>query len=414
MLERTLPCFAWINHGIRKLIDLKETLCALISIPSVNPMGRALSGSGYLEGRLTDHLETIFRSLDLPTLRQPVASGRENILVRLDSDLNAPNSGPLLLWDVHQDTVPVDDMTIDPFLPRIDGHRVYGRGSCDVKGGMAAMLLALDRLAKDRPAGMPTIVLACTVNEEYGFSGAAELTRLWTKKQTSDFLNRRPDACIVAEPTNLQAIVSHKGAIRWKCHTHGRAAHSSLPEQGDNAIYQMGRVIQCLEEYALNIVPSLASHTLCGNPTLSVGTILGGTSVNTVAQRCTIEIDRRVVPDESLSDAYNHVVTQLDALKGVHVSHEPPRLQASGLSDAENGELARKISDIANRQGMDCCSLGVPYGTNAATIAKSGIPTVVFGPGSIDQAHTADEWIDIRQVEAASNILYSLAAESAW
>lgn len=399
-----------------KLLNLTETLCELIAIPSVNPMGRGLCGPEYLESRLTEYLESVFRSLGLPTLRQAVAAQRENILVRLDSDRGSASEGRLLLWEVHQDTVPVDNMTIAPFLPQVDGNRVYGRGSCDVKGGMAAMLLALHRLAETRPPGMPTLVLACTVNEEHGFSGAAELTRLWEEDSITDFLGRRPDACVVAEPTNLQTVVSHKGAVRWKCHTWGQSAHSSHPQQGSNAIYQMGKIIHSLEEYAQNIVPSLANHPLCGCPTLSVGTILGGTSVNTVPEQCTIEIDRRLVPGESLREAYNHVVARLESLEGVNVSHDQPWLNSPGLSNTNNSELAQAVGDAAKRHGIDCQSLGVAYGTNAATIAQSGIPTVVFGPGSIDQAHTADEWIDLREVEAASDVLYNLAAteRSCW
>ena len=217
-------------------MQFTKILCELISIASVNPMGRPVQGTEYFEARLSEHLEDFFHSLQLPTLRQPVAPHRDNILVRLDGVGSSPQRGPLLLWDVHQDTVPADHMTIDPFRPRVDGQRVYGRGACDVKGGMAAMLGALSHLVQTHPLSMPTIVMACTVNEEYGFSGAAELTRLWSGQQISDFLGRRPDACIVAEPTGLQTVVSHKGSVRWKCHTSGKAAHSSQPELGNSAV----------------------------------------------------------------------------------------------------------------------------------------------------------------------------------
>jgi acetylornithine deacetylase len=391
-----------------------KLLCELISIASVNPMGRPLQGAEYFEARLTEHLEDFFHSLQLPTLRQPVAPHRDNILVRLDASGHSPRQNRLLLWDVHQDTVPADHMTIDPFTPRVDGQRVYGRGSCDVKGGMAAMLGAILRLVQTRPPGMPTLVLACTVNEEYGFSGAAELTRLWSGRQIADFLGRRPDACIVAEPTGLQTVVSHKGSVRWKCHTSGKAAHSSQPELGSNAIYQMGRVIECLEIYARDIVPHLAKHPLCGSPTLSVGTIGGGTSVNTVPERCTIEIDRRLVPGESSQDAYQHAISHLASLEDVPLFHESPMLESAGLADSENASLAAALSGAAKQRGIESRRLGVAYGTNAAIIAESGVPTVVFGPGSIAQAHTADEWIDIREVEAASDILFDLAASGPW
>src|SRR5207249_11663727 len=122
------------------------------------------------------------------------------------------------LFEAHQDTVPVDGMTIPPWTPDVRDGRIYGRGSTDIKGGMAAMLAALSRLAIERPPNMPTIVLACTVNEEHGFTGATHLTKLWTGGG-SKLMPRAPDAAVVAEPTLLNVVVAHKGVVRWRCHT---------------------------------------------------------------------------------------------------------------------------------------------------------------------------------------------------
>src|SRR5262249_33706533 len=149
--------------------------------------------------------------------------------------------GRLMLLEAHQDTVPVGGMTIEPFTPTVRDGRLYGRGACDIKGGMAAMLAACARLAKERPAAMPTVVMACTVNEEHGFTGATALVRQWA--ESGGFIPRRPDAAVIAEPTQLQVVVAHKGVVRWRCHTRGRAAHSSQPQMGDNAIFRMARVL---------------------------------------------------------------------------------------------------------------------------------------------------------------------------
>src|SRR6185436_1740612 len=124
----------------------------------------------------------------------------------------------------------------------------------------------------------------------------------------SELLPRVPDAAIVAEPTKLNVVVAHKGTARWRCSTRGVATHSSQPHLGDNAIYHMGRVLAVLEEYARDVVPKLANHSLCGHPTLSVGLISGGISVNTVPDECTIEVDRRVLPGENPEAAYRHAV----------------------------------------------------------------------------------------------------------
>src|SRR5690606_1979408 len=156
-------------------LDLVETLRELVAIPSVNPMGRPVSGPEYFEYRVTDYLQGLFERLGLPWQRQYIEPKRENIIVRVDGEVPATEGGPLILFEAHQDTVPVDNMIIDPWDPVVRDGRVYGRGSCDIKGGMAAMLGALARLAAEPREGRPTVVLACTVNEEHGYSGAAAL-----------------------------------------------------------------------------------------------------------------------------------------------------------------------------------------------------------------------------------------------
>ena len=146
-------------------LDPVETLAQLVAIPSVNPMGRPVSGPPFYEDRLTEHLEKAFRRLGLSVERQPVAPGRENLVARLEGEVPPEQGGRVILLDAHQDTVPVDGMTIEPFTPAVRQRRLYGRGSCDAKGGMAAMLAAVARLADQRPPGMPTILFSCTVNE---------------------------------------------------------------------------------------------------------------------------------------------------------------------------------------------------------------------------------------------------------
>jgi acetylornithine deacetylase/succinyl-diaminopimelate desuccinylase-like protein len=408
-------------------LDVVRVLSDLVRIPSVNPMGRPASGDIYYEHRLTGHLESLFGGLGLPIERHTVAPLRDNIVTRVAGDVAPERGGKIVMFEAHQDTVPVEGMTIEPFMPKIEGNRLYGRGSCDIKGGMAAMITAIARLAREKPAGRPTVVLVCTINEEHGFTGATHWAATYSGKPPesghgpersppagrSELLARVPDAAIVAEPTKLNVVVAHKGAARWRCSTRGVATHSSQPHLGENAIYHMARVLLMLEQYGRDIVPKLASHPLCGHPTLSVGLVSGGISVNTVPDRCTIEIDRRVLPVEDPQVALDHCLDYLQTQLGsrLPVVHEPPFMLTRGLADTDNGELAERLSAAIRKRGGPGERIGVPFGTDAPHFAATGCPTVVFGPGSIDQAHTADEWIDLDQLQAAAEILFDFVRD---
>jgi acetylornithine deacetylase len=279
---------------------------------------------------------------------------------------------------------------------------------------MASMLWAFSRLAEERPANMPTVIMACSVNEEHGFGGAQNLANLWAKPDNSGaIMPRVPDAVIVSEPTLLNVVVAHKGAARWRCRTTGRAAHSSQPQLGVNAVYEMARVLGVLEKYAIEVVGSLASHPLVGVPTLSVGLISGGVSVNTVPDHCSIDIDRRVLPGEDPRAAYQHAIDYVRSHLPANapVIHDEPFLSGSGLPDTHNRELAEALASVTKKFGGGDL-IGVPFGTDAPAFAAIGAPTVVCGPGSIAQAHTCDEWIAIDQLEAAAEVYYQFARQA--
>jgi acetylornithine deacetylase len=375
----------------------------LVQIPSVNPMGRDVCGEEFLEGRVTDFLQQWATEHGLPWERHTVLPERQNLLMRLDGQ--DPGRNRTLLLEVHQDTVPVEGMKVSPFAAERHGSRIYGRGACDVKGGMAAMLATLARLASAPAAARPNIVLACTVNEENGFDGVRHVCQLWTSGR-SRLLPRAPDVAIVAEPTELDVVITHKGTVRWRCHTRGRAAHSSNPAAGDNAIYRMAPVLGTLQQYADQLLSGQSDHPLLGRPTLSVGTIRGGLSVNTVPDRCTIEIDRRLLPSESPTDVYEGVRRFMTECLGEHsVFHDPPFLVSPGLPVGPNEALAAELSQCVRQRGGRGQCRGVPFGTDAGALAAAGVPSVVFGPGSIDQAHTDDEWVEVDQLQQAVEIL---------
>jgi len=395
-------------------------LADLVRRPSVNPMGRDVSGPEYLEGRVADFLVQRFTSLGLPWARQPVAPGRDNVLARLEATV--PRA-PVILWDAHQDTVPVENMTIEPFVPVVRDGRMYGRGTCDVKGGMAAMVAAIERLLTHAGERHATVVFSATVNEEFGFSGARAVARLWQPSESDTpatdaaarkLLARRPALAVVAEPTGLDLVMQHKGAIRWRIRVHGRACHSAFPEQGSNAIYPAGRVILALEALACDLLTRHADHP-CGPPTLNLGTIRGGAGVNLVPDLTVLEVERRVLPGESPHEARAEAIARITAACGdARIEHDEPFLESAGLADASGDTKAapwvEKLAAAARDRGATAARTAARYGTNASIFTAAGVPGVVFGPGSIAQAHTADEWIDLAQVGTAAEILAATVA----
>ena len=401
-----------VDSARELIMDPVDILRDLVAIPSVNPMGRDAAGPHFLETRLSDHLENFFHRLGVECQRIEVLPGRANVIARLDR----PGAQTTILLDAHQDTVPVEGMADPRPCPagrQLTG-RLYGmRRHVSGQGGMAAILAAFARLAADRPQRAANVVVACTCDEEYTATGAKALARLWSDPaRAGSLLSAPPTVAVVAEPTDLNVIVAHRGAIRWKLKTRGRACHSSRPHEGVNAIYKMAEVLLCLERYADELPRMVKPHPLCGSPTLSVGRITGGISVNTVPDECLIEVDRRVIPGEDPQAVIPHVTTYLRERLDVDFEMLPPWLDGATLADRNNGPWADRL--LAQVEAVVASGprekQGAWYGTNASRFAATGVPAIVFGPGSIHQAHTADEWIDIAELGQASEVYYRFCA----
>ncbi|QDV33649.1 M20 family metallopeptidase [Tautonia plasticadhaerens] len=375
-------------------------LLELVSLPSVNPMGRAVGdGPPYFEGRVSDYLDAYFRDLGVPYERRTISPGRDNLIARFE-----PPGGKArrtLLWDAHQDTVPAEGMTVEPFRPVVDGGKVFGRGSCDVKGGLAAMLAAFARLVRERPEGAARVLMACTVDEEYTHTGSSALAAQ----------GLAVDLAVVAEPTMLRVVTAHKGAVRWKVVTEGVACHSSRPQDGVNAIYRMARVLSVIEPFALCLREATPDPVL-GPPTLSVGRIEGGQSVNVVPDSCAIDLDRRVIPGEDVEGVRRQLQDALVAALGdsAPFSFTEPWVRMPSLSPESSRGWVEPVRDaMARALGERPEISAVPYGTDAGPLSASGIPALVIGPGDIAQAHTKDEWIAVDQLERAVEAYYALA-----
>ncbi len=262
------------------------------------------------------------------------------------------------------------------------------------------MLTAFARLVHERPAGSASVLLACTVDEEFTHTGSSALARM----------KHGADLAIVAEPTSLNLVHTHKGALRWKIRTRGTACHSSTPHLGTNAIYRMAPVIAALEEYARTLAQS-APDPILGPPSLSVGRIEGGQSVNVVPDWCEIEIDRRMIPGENAEQCRAQVAQaltdRLGSLDGIEFGQ--PWVQMPALAPRATAWVDILSDAIQRSTGRRPRLMGVPFGTDAGPLSETGTPCVVFGPGDIAQAHTKDEWIELEEVNLAANAYFEMA-----
>lgn len=381
------------------MLETTRLLRDLVRLPSVNPMGRDLRGPEVYEHLVSAYLDDFFRGLGVPYERQTVAQLRDNVVARYEP----PGATRTLVLEAHQDTVPTDGMTIEPFAARVEGDRLYGRGACDVKGGMAAMLAAFARLVREKPAGAARVVVACAVDEESTFLGVQRLV-----KDDLRGACRGPIGAVVAEPTGLNIVDAHKGVVRWDLVTAGRSCHSSRPEEGVNAIYRMAVLLPLVESFAAEL-RSARDHPRLGPATLSVGRIEGGVSVNTVPDRCRVEIDRRLLPGEDPPAAPDELAAYLRRHSDVPFECSRPRLSCPSLSPDGSAELTARLG-----RAIDAVTGGhevhaVPYGTDASSLALAGVPAVVFGPGDIARAHTCDEWVSLDEVGRAAEVLFLLA-----
>ena len=365
-------------------------LADLVAIPSMNPMGRGRTGPEYSEQSLAEVICSFMRKNAIDAELQPGIPGHPNVIGRIS--VGAPQT---ILLEAHLDTVHADSMTVKPFDPVVRDGKLYGRGSCDTKGSIAAFLQAVTNAVKKAGRLRYNVVLLFVSDEEYRFTGAQHAVK---KGLQADF-------GIVGEPTQLRIVRAHKGVTRWKIVTKGIAAHSAYPERGRNAIYSMSRIVSRLETHAAEL-NSVTPHPVLGSPTLSVGVIEGGQAVNIVPDRCWIEIDRRTLPNETTQTVIEPVRSLLQDLPDWEIKE--PHLSVSGMEVSATAPVVQALSGVMKEVLGDVVVEGAQYATDAGIYNAVGIPTVVFGPGDIAQAHTASEYISLEQLDDAVTIIERL------
>jgi len=363
----------------------EKLLAELIALPSVNPAFLPPRHPHAGEKRVADFLATIAARAGLEVEFHKVLPNRSNIIARL---LPRNKIRRTILLAPHLDTVGADGTR---FIPQRKNGRLHGRGACDTKGSVAAMLSALCELANSKSRPLETeIVFAGLIDEEHAQAGSRALAANGFKA----------DLAIIGEPTKLQVVTAHKGSLWLELETHGKAAHGATPQFGKNAIHEMARIVDLLEtDYAVQL--RKRKHPLLGVATVNVGTISGGAQPNIVPDHCSISIDRRTLPGETEMSVKNEIVALLRAKKLA------AKISSAKLAPAVPLETNHKLPLV--QKFLQCTGqrkpLGVHFFCDAAILSAGGIPSVVFGPGDVAQAHTADEWISLSELERGKNLL---------
>lgn len=369
---------------------IAERVAELVRIPSVNPLQAGPKSGDDGEREISAHLADRLDDLGADVTVDEVLDGRANVYARFEG-----TSDRAVTVDVHMDTVGVEHMTRDPFDGAVEDGRVFGRGSVDTKASLAVVMHVLEEMRRDGQRPVPTVNVVGTVSEEIGGLLGAERYAAWLRER-----GQVVDQLIVAEPTSCAPVHGHKGGVGLDIVIHGHAAHSSKPHLGQNAVTAAARVILALDEEHQRL-QAMDPATPVGVGTLSATMIEGGLARNIIPDCCTVYAGRRIVPEDDVHEVYDQlaeIVRSAAAPLDVDVStpygegfsafyQEPDSPLISGFS-----ELAGEAPETAD------------YGSNALEYHDVATEVMVFGPGSIDQAHQAVEWVDVAELERAADI----------
>lgn len=372
---------------------LASWVSRLVRIPSVNPLHAGPRSGEIGEGRMAAALAGFFRDLGADTVElDEVAEGRPNVYGIWEG-----RSDRWAVLDVHTDTVTVEHCEGDPFDGRIEDGRVYGRGAVDTKASLGVMMAVLENARAEGRRPVPNLLVVGSVSEEAGGMLGARGFRRWAESR-----GLRPHEVIVAEPTMCAPVHGHKGAVALEVRVIGESAHSANPHLGRNAITAAAQLVLALEEEHRRL-QTLTPSTEVGNGTLTVTMVRGGTGGNVVPDSCTVSVGRRVVPGESNEEVAEELCEVVRRGCPLPVEFPLVYLGAPAFYQSPDTPLVRKLAGWA-----DTSPEVASYGTNALRYAGFADEMVVFGPGSIDNAHTAVEYVEIDQLVVCADVF------SAW
>ena len=367
-----------------------QLLKQLIAVDSVNP---SLVPGAAGEAAVARAIAEAMRGMGLTVETQDAAPGRPNVVGTLDG--RAP--GRSLMFCGHIDTVGVSAMPA-PFDPVEKNGRIYGRGSQDMKSGVAAMIDAARVIAESGGLAAGKIVIACVVDEEHASIGADALVTRW-----------RADAAVVTEPTDLQVAIAHKGFEWVEIETEGRAAHGSRPREGRDAIRLMGRVLNGLDALDRQL-QSRPPHSLLGTASLHASLIEGGRELSSYPDRCHLQMERRTIPGEAPGAAAREVSDLLAKLRAEDPDFKGASKSMFARSPYEipaNHDLPQSMLRAAKSTAPP---IGMSFWTDAAVLGDAGIPSILFGPTGAG-LHSVEEWVDVQSVLACRDALVALARD---
>ena len=362
----------------------------LVSIPSVNS---TLVAGAAGEAEIASVCASLLEGWGLTASVHEVAPGRMNVVARL------PGEGPTLLLNGHLDTVGVEGMVVEAFEAALVDGRVVGRGSCDMKGGVAALMAAVHRLSGSDHR--PNVVVLLTADEEHASIGMDAF--VGTGEQA--------DLAVVCEPTSLRVMPAHKGFVWLKATFTGRAAHGSRPDQGVDAIRHAALYMAALDGYGHEL-RSRGAHPLLGHGSYHAGTIAGGTAESVYPDQCELVLERRTMPGEKAETVVAEFQSVLDVV-AAEESELKARLEITldrpGTEVPEDSPLVQALLRASRAHDVEPMVEGMTAWVDAAFLNEAGIPAVCFGPGSIAQAHSADEWIEADDIRLCADVLETFA-----
>lgn len=370
-----------------------KLLRELIAIDSINP---SLVKGGAGENEVAQAVAADMRGFGMEVEIEEASPGRPNVVGVLEGRAH----GKALMLCGHLDTVGVEGME-RPFDPVEREGKIYGRGSADMKGGVAAMLGAARVVAESGGLKAGRLIVAAVVDEEHQSIGAEALVKRWSA-----------DAAVVTEPTGLVITTGHKGFSWVEIVARGRAAHGSLPSEGRDAILRMGRILSRLEELSSRLQASVP-HPSLGNPSLHASLIEGGREMSTYPDRCALRMERRTLPGEADDIALREVEEILAALKTEDAEFEATARPLFGRPpyDTPPGhDLLPLLESSLIESGRTARRGGMPYWTDAAILGQAGIPSVIFGPGG-EGFHGLLEYVLSDEVLVCRDALATLARD---